>query len=269
MRFFIYFLFIQTAYFLWMGLLNALSNRLYNLRRFSMAITKFSVYFHELIHYFIAKLLFQPVQLSDIVIVGGNGLLKMTPRNPQGLTLIQSILIGLSPAFFSTIVIIILYRRVLSYWGLNWGMSIIYIIFAISILQVATPSFADIKNIGSVFYRRPLTSIKQISVIIVGYGFYLKFYNEIINIFSFISEPLFAEPISLIMVIIILEVLISSFILFIRFILEKIFDSGDFHPKRIEPSINGDIKHLEKIKGLNRQFIPLDKADEDLCKNLL
>ena len=78
--FFIYFLFIQIAYFLWMGFINAISGKVHNARKFSSGITKFSVYFHEFTHYLIAKLLCQPVQLSDIVIVGNNGLFRLKPE---------------------------------------------------------------------------------------------------------------------------------------------------------------------------------------------
>lgn len=269
MTFFFYFLVIQTAYFLWMGFINAISTKAHNARKFSSGISKFSVYFHEFTHYLIAKLLFQPVQLSDIVIVGSNGLFRLKTRNSEGLTVIQAGLISLGPPFFSTIVIILLYRKILGYWGVNWGLTLIYIIIALSILQVATPSFADLKNIFSAFYHRPISGFRQIGIIFFGYQLYTHYYSEIISQFSLITEILFQEPIGLIIVIIALEGAVSLLYIMCRFLLSKLIRTGDFEKRYITNASFADYKDMAATRPLTRKKKVNLPLDQELCNDLV
>jgi hypothetical protein len=233
-----------------------------------MSITRFSVYFHELTHYLIAKLLLQPVKLTDIVIVNSNGFLRITPRNSSGLTFMQAIAIGLAPAFFSTIVIILIIRQIFAIWATNWAITIFLIILGISILQIATPSFMDLKQIFSSCYHRPFTAIRQLVIIGVSYVLHTEYQEWVANFLSFIGDPLFSEPFGLMGMIIVFELIISTFIIIIRYIFSKFIQTADFHSEVTISTIKADGKQFQSIFPSKLSLLSVDEAETDLCNNI-
>jgi hypothetical protein len=264
----VYFLLIQLGYFLWAGFLNAISRKIHSLKVFSASLSKFSVYFHELIHYLIAKILFQPVKLSDIVIVGSNGLLKLTPRNGEGLTFIQSLAIGLSPAIVCTIIILQIINRILTIWNNNWIYGLFLLLIGLSLLQVCTPSFMDLKNIFSSAYHRPFTCIRQISMILFGYFFFLEYNGILMDNFTFIPNILYREPIALIAVILFGEILISFIFICFRYIGRKVVSTADFSGNNVQPLDQADELHLSSTIKSKKSRLTSSNAERDLFSNI-
>jgi hypothetical protein len=126
-------------------------------RSLSLAIlklTRFGVYFHELCHFAIAKMLGFRVTLDQISIHGSSGSVHVRAFHPHGLTLGQAVYLALAPLALGTLILIELWGVTKNFWG-EWSLVITLGIAMLTLILVVPPSFRDIKNVFAAIYYRP------------------------------------------------------------------------------------------------------------------
>lgn len=143
---------------------------------------------HELSHYGLCKLLGVPVERIHIqyrdkitgkAAPGGSVL----PREPERISFLQALIIGLAPLFISTWLILLCFD-VFSIKGLEIYIYIIAGFMIVSLLIGGAPSPADMRQCYYGFVRSPAYSLYQVILISVAILTVIFFFN-----FSWITLP--------------------------------------------------------------------------------
>jgi hypothetical protein len=167
--------------------------RIRSLRSPLRSILRIGVIFHELSHFFIAKILLIPVKFSDINFHtkdgGGEVTFYITEEYTKRISFLKDLLIDVAPLWLGNCIIIELYNIFINNDAI--GLKIISVLLTVIILLVCIPSKSDLKKLLDTIFLKPFVFVKQTIFLIISflvYNLYFDFFYQFAPIYPYLFE---------------------------------------------------------------------------------
>ncbi|MHA1887162.1 MAG: hypothetical protein ACTSX0_03995, partial [Promethearchaeota archaeon] len=179
---------------------------------------RMGIIFHELSHFFIAKIMFIPVRWADINFNdrgGGSVHFEIESYEYQKrISFIKQLLVSVAPLWLGTCAIMEL-RNIFTNNDLI-GIKIISVVSIIIIMYVFVPSSADIRFISFIIGLKPFVFIKQVLFLTISFLIYNAFFD-----FFYRFAPIYPYLFEFLMLIL-LEGGLELVFMILKFVIPKI-----------------------------------------------